>query len=285
MTFSVSNSGQQPDDLYAPPALDFPPRRVVSLVPSLTESLFDLGLGDRLIAVTEYCTRPANGVQALPKVGGTKTPAVERIIALQPDLVLMNDEENRLEDAQTLQAAGIPLWITGPRTVQDALNLLWQIMEVFDDAVMAPRVREIERAYDITRLAAQASEPVRVFAPIWRNPWMTFNASTYAHDVLRVCGGYNVFAGSALRYPTVTLDEVVAAQPEIVLLPDEPYPFCDADIAEFSGLDIPAAHHGRIYRLDGSLLTWHGTRVAYALRDLPGLLMRGGFDDHTHAHP
>jgi ABC-type hemin transport system substrate-binding protein len=147
MTFSVSNSGQQPDDLYAPPALDFPPRRVVSLVPSLTESLFDLGLGDRLIAVTEYCTRPAAGVLSLPRVGGTKTPNVEHIIALQPDLVLMNDDENRLEDAQALQAAGIPLWITGPRTVQDALNLLWQIMEVFDDAAMTPRVREIERAY------------------------------------------------------------------------------------------------------------------------------------------
>ena len=273
------------EDLYTPPALDMPPRRVVSLVPSLTESLFDLDLGNRLIAVTDYCTRPPEGVRALPKVGGTKTPDVARIIALQPDLVLMNDEENRLEDAQALQAAGIPIWVTGPRTVQDALNLLWQMMEVFDHAVMAPRVREIERACDFTRLAAQANAPARVFAPIWRDPWMTFNASTYAHDVLVVCGGYNVFAGSADRYPVVTLDEVVAAQPEIVLLPDEPYPFSEADAAEFTGLDIPAARHGRIYRLDGSLLTWHGTRVAYALRDLPGLLMRGGFDEHAHDHP
>lgn len=285
MTTPANSFDPEAEGLFAPPLLDYPPRRVISLVPSLTESLFDLGLGDRLIAVTDYCTRPAAGVSTLPKVGGTKTPVLERIIALHPDLVMMNDEENRREDAEALHKAGVPLWITGPRTVQDVLNLLWQIMEVFDYAVMAARVREIERVYDVTRLAAEASKAVRVFVPIWRDPWMTFNADTYAHDVLRVCGGYNVFAGSTLRYPSVTLDEVVAAQPEMILLPDEPYPFSDADVAEFTGLEIPAARLGHIYRLDGSLLTWHGTRVAYALRDLPGLLMRGGLDDHAHHHP
>ena len=260
--------------MSAPPALP-PPRRVVSLVPSLTESLFDLDLGDRLIAVSDYCTRPAERLGGLPRVGGPKTPDVARIVALQPDLVLLNDEENRREDAKALAAAGIPLWVT----VLDALTVLWQIMELFDHTVMIPRVREIERAYDYTLAAALASAPVRVFVPIWRDPWMTFSAGTYADDMLRVCGGANVFAAGArdtpTRYPQITLNDVIAAQPEVILLPDEPYPFNQGDAAELSRLDLPAARFGRIYSIDGSLLMWHGTRAAYALRDLPLLLMGG----------
>jgi ABC-type Fe3+-hydroxamate transport system substrate-binding protein len=255
--------------------VDFAPQRVVSLVPSITESLFDLDLGDRLIAITDYCTRPAHGVKSVPRVGGTKNPDIQRILELQPDLVLMNDEENRREDAETLRAAGIPMWVVSPRTVFDVLNLLWNMMDIFDHAVMVPRVREIERAYDYTLNAARAVAPVRVFAPIWRDPWMTFNADTYAHDVLRVCGGDNVFARYEERYPRLALDEVALAQPEIVLLPDEPYSFCQADVEAIHALDIPAAYTEHIYRIDGSLLTWHGTRVAYALRDLPVLLMAG----------
>lgn len=282
------------------PPIDFVPWRVVSLVPSLTETLFDLDLGDRLAGVTDYCVRPANSVKLLPRVGGTKNPDIEAVIRLEPDLVLLNDEENRREDADALQAAGLPIWVTGPRSVVDVFNLLWLIMDVFDHAVMVPRVREIERAYDYTAGAARATPPVTVFVPIWRDPWMTFNADTYPHDVLRVCGGANVFAGRLRqfplaadlgeaeplpdddprvaghdrRYPRLSLDEFIASQPEVILLPDEPYAFSDADVAFFRALDVPAAHHDRIYAVDGSLLTWHGTRVAYALRDLPQLLVK-----------
>nr|WP_119066176.1 helical backbone metal receptor [Aggregatilinea lenta] len=279
--------------------IDHVPQRVVSLVPSLTESLFDLDLGSRLVGVTAYCVRPVMGVQLLPRVGGTKNPDVDAIVRLEPDLVLMNDEENRSEDAEALQAAGIPVWGTGPRTIADVLNLLWTIMDVFDHTVMVPRVHEIERAYDYTLAAARAALPVPTFAPIWRDPWMTFNADTYAHDVLRVCGAANVFAdrerqfpldadlgeaeplpdddprvaGRDRRYPRISLEEVVAAQPELVLLPDEPYAFGEQDAEAIRALDIPAARSGRVYGVDGSLLTWHGTRVAYALRDLPSLIL------------
>jgi ABC-type Fe3+-hydroxamate transport system substrate-binding protein len=237
-------------------------------------------------------------------VGGTKNPDLEHIISLRPDLVLMNDEENRRADAEALQAAEIPIWVTGPRTVFDVLNLLWNIMYVFDHTVMVPRVREIERAYDYSLAASLARTPVRVFAPIWRDPWMTFNADTYAHDVLRVCGGENVFAGRERqfplaadlgqteplldddprvvgrdrRYPRITLDEVVEAQPAVVLLPDEPYAFSEAEAETIRALDIPAARSGRVHLIDGGLLIWHGTRVAYALRDLPTLLW--GTTDH-----
>lgn len=266
-----------------PAPVDRPPKRVVSLVPSLTESLFDLNLGERLVGVTNYCIYPREGVASLPKVGGTKNPNIDTIIALDPDLVIFNQEENRKEDADALQAADIPIWVTHPQTVQEALNLLWEILSIFDEpsSEVGERVRWLERQVDWTAGAAAIVETEgatpSVFVPIWVDPWMTFTEQTYIHDVLRICGGRNVFASLGKgergeRYPHITLDEVVEAQPEIVLLPDEPYKFTHEHADQIAQLDIPAAHEGRIHLVEGSLLTWHGTRLAYTLRDIPPLL-------------
>lgn len=276
-----------------------PPQRVVSLVPSVTESLFDLNLGDRLVAITDYCIHPADKVASLPRIGGTKNPDVQRIIELKPDLVIANQEENRKEDVNRLLEARIPVWVTFPKTVADAFNLLWNIMHVFDEPVMVPRVRLVEQTMDwVWRISEKRLEdqPCRVFVPIWLDPLMTFNAETYASDLLRICGGINVFAererlyplkadlgeqvpssepGRDTRYPRVTLDEVVAAQPDLILLPSEPFPFTQSHLSLFAGLDIPAAHNNRIEFIDGSLLTWHGTRIAHALNVLPALISAG----------
>jgi ABC-type Fe3+-hydroxamate transport system substrate-binding protein len=253
--------------------IDSPPWRVVSLVPALTESLYDLDLGDRLIGISDYCVPPQTGVKSWVKVGGTHNPDTTRIIGLQPDVVLMDSEKNRPDDAEALRAANIPVWVMGPRTVFETLNLLWDIMNVFDHAVMVPRVREIERAYDYTQAAANTSEQVRVFAAIGHNPWLTFNGDTYPHDVLCVCGGNNIFAGHTERYPAVTPDDIEPVQPDVILLPDDcPEP----ESRVFEGLDVPAAHNRRIHRIDPRLLTWYGTRVAFALRDLPLVLVGSG---------
>jgi len=280
-----------------------PPRRVVSLVPSITESLFDLNLGSRIVAVTDYCIYPQAGVAGLPTVGGTKNPDIEQIIRLSPDLVLANQEENRPQDIQALQDAGILVWVTFPRTVREALNLLWDIMDVFDEPMMVPRVRLIEQTVDWLERVQQSREdddtaPCRVFVPIWLDPLMTFNRETYIHDLLTLCGGTNVFAdrerlypleadlgkaqpypendprsaGRDTRYPRVTLEEVVEAQPDVILLPSEPFAFNETHIPLFAQLDVPAAHHHRILLVDGSYLTWHGTRLAYALDTFPALL-------------
>lgn len=278
-----------------PTPFDFVPQTVVSLVPSMTESLFDLGIGERVIGVTDYCIRPEDKVAALPKVGGTKNPDIEKIITLKPDLVLMNSEENRREDQEALEAAGIKTWVTQPNSVFQALNLLWDIMDVFEAPQFSGRVREIERSYDYTEGAMRASRLVSVFVPIWKDPWMTINKDTYMHDILNVCGGQNIFAerermfplradlgeteplpaenervqGRDTRYPRITLEEVVEKQPEVVLLPSEPYLFTEEHAKIFYALDIPAAKNGHIYTIDGSLLSWHGTRLAYALQELP----------------
>ncbi len=260
-------------EIYSMPApTDFVPQRVVSLVPSVTESLFDLSLGTRLLAVTDYCERPADGVAPLPKVGGTKNPNIQQIITLQPDLVIVNSEENRREDAEALQTAGLKVWVTSPHTVAEAINLLWEIMDVFDEASMVPRVRNIERVLDYVSLAARAQPSLRTFVPIWCDPWMSFNADTYIHDLLANLGLENVFTEHDTRYPRLSLDEIINKQPQLIFLPTEPYNFQEADAEIFYQLDIPAAQHGTIYLIDGSLLTWHGTRLGQALNDLPPLI-------------
>lgn len=287
-----------------------PPRRVVSLVPSVTESLFDLNLGSRLVAVTDYCIYPKEGTAHLPRIGGTKQIDIARIIDLKPHLVIANQEENSQQDIEALQAAGVPVWLTFPKTVADAFNLLWNIMYVFDEPSMVHRVRLIEQTFDwVQRIGERHLEesPCRVFIPIWLDPLMTFNADTYASDLLRVCGAVNVFAerqrryplaadvgqepalaaddpkvaGRDTRYPRVTLEEVVAAQPDKVLLPSEPFAFDTSHVALFAELDIPAARNGAIILMDGSLLTWHGTRLAYALDTLPNLLYPGPDETRT----
>lgn len=280
-----------------------PPERVVSLVPSLTESLFDLNLGKRLVGRTSYCIFPIGQVDHIPAVGGTKNPDVEQIIALQPDLVFANMEENRKEDVEALQAAGLTVWVTFPQTVQDVFTLLWNIMHIFDETAMVPRIRLIEQTYDRLLGVAEARTETlpRVFVPIWYDPLMTANHETYLHDVLRVCGGENVFAdrerqfplqadlgetealpaddtriqGRDTRYPRITMEEVAAAQPDVILLPSEPFLFTDAHVTIFRELDIPAAKNNRIHLVDGTLLTWHGTRLAYAFDQLPAYFQLG----------
>ncbi len=275
-----------------------PPQRVVSLIPSMTETLFDLSLGSRVVGITDYCIYPTQGLEHLPRIGGTKNPNVQHIIDLNPDLVIANYEENRQADVEKLRAAGIPVWVTFPRTVSETVNMLWNIMHIFDEPAMVPRVRLIEQTMDWVLGVSKTREdnPTRVFVPIWYEPLMTFNADTYVHDLLLVCGGLNVFAererqfplaadlGEAeplppeqtaqhdKRYPRITLDEVVAAQPDVILLPSEPFAFTADHIPMFSNLDIPAANHERIHLVDGTLLTWHGTRLAHALNTLPALL-------------
>ena len=233
------------------------PQRIVSLVPSLTEALFALGLGERVVGVTEWCVHPHDAVAALPKVGGTKNPDLAAIRALAPDLVIANQEENRRRDVEKLEAAGVRVWVTYPRTVAEGAAVLAELAELgaAPDArarVVAPVLAAVADAE-----AARPERGVPVFCPIWRDPWMTVGADTYAHDLLTLCGGLNVFAERGdRRYPRVTLDDVVAAAPEVVLLPDEPYAFGASDEAELRRLPLPAAKHGRIHRIDGTWVSW-----------------------------
>lgn len=246
------------------------PQRIVSLVPSLTEALFAFGAGERVVGRTRYCEWPPRLVRRAEVVGGTKKVDVERTLALEPDLIVAVREENSREDVRRLREAGLGVVVYEPRTVEGAVEMLRDLA----GAVAAPEAGMFLDTLKRTlgRLREHYPErPRRVFAPIWKRPYMSVGGDTYASDVIRVCGGENVFEGRS-RYPEVSLREVEEAHPEVVLLPDEPYEFSAADLPDFASLDIPAAREDRIYLVDGKLLTWYGPRMASSLGQLAALL-------------
>ena len=258
--------------MSTPPSLPSAPRRVVSLVPSLTESLFDLGLGDCVVGATDYCTHPASGLARVPRVGGPKTPRFETILSLEPELVIASREENRREDVEKLVAAGVSVWVTFPHSVSETIALLWQMILLFEVPDQFLGLRSIETSLEWVERANAADEPVRTFCPIWHDPWMTISGDTFTSDLLRVCGAQNIFGDQrGDRYPIVTLDEVAARSPDLILLPSEPFSFDENHLAEISAKDsIPAVQTGRVLLVDGTLLTWYGTRLGKALQQVPG---------------
>lgn len=248
------------------------PERIVSLVPSLTEALFAFGAGERMVGRTRYCLLPPRGVGRVAKVGGTKKVDVACVLSLEPDLVVAVREENTREDVEALTGAGVEVFVGAPETVDGAIRMLGELAERVgatggrSGAVLGP----IERVYERLR-SEQPADPRSVFVPIWRDPYMSVGSDTYVHDVLRTCGGENV-CGDTTRYPIVTLEEVEEMSPEVVLLPDEPYPFSAEDLPEMYALDVPAAREDRVFLVDGKLLTWYGPRMASSLTQLSALL-------------
>ena len=212
-----------------------------------------------------------------PKVGREKDPDLAKIRALDPDLVVANMEENRRDVVDALRADGVSVWVTFPRTVGEGIGLVRELGALTaTEATAEALARALEAAHAGVRARVAAGPRARVFCPIWRGPYMTINRDTYVHDMLRTCGGDNVFAASPARYPTVTLEEMRAAAPEVILLPDEPYRFRATHRADFASLaDVPAVREGRVHLVDGKLLSWYGPRIAEALERLPALLSGG----------
>jgi len=256
--------------------LSAPPRRIVSLIPSTTELLCDLGLADALVGVTVYCSEPRDIVRTRTKVGGEKDPDLAAIRALAPDLVIANVEENVREHVETLRGWGLSVWVTYPRTVAEGLAMIRDLGEVTGTQARAQAMlAELQPLYESVSAQTGARPPVDVFYAIWRNPYMTVNRDTYISDLLRVCGARNVFADRAERYPALTLDEVASRRPAVIVLPDEPFRFRRAHLADFAGYsEVPAVRDGRIHLVDGKPFSWHGARVAQALRTIPSLFSR-----------
>lgn len=254
------------DDLGEVVPAEPPANRIVSLVPSLTELLFAIGAGDRIVGVTRFCEQPAAAVALLPKVGGTKNPDGNQILSLRPDLVIANAEENRHADVACLRTAGVRVFVTYPRRVAAVPALLRKLGRLCGCGARAE-----EMASELEEELAGQPPPVRrrVFCPIWKNPWMSMNADTYAHDLLDHCGGENICGSQQQRYPVVSLEEIAAFDPEVVLLPDEPYRFSRRDRAELAPLSgTTALRSGAVYFIDGKALTWFGARTRFALRYL-----------------
>lgn len=248
-------------------------RRIVSLVPSLTETLFALGCGGAVVGVTRYCTEPPMHVARISKVGGTKNPDVARIVALRPDVVIVNAEENRQEDFAALCGAGLTVFVSFSHRAADLPALFRRLGQLTDTtAAAAAMAADLEDVLAHVSLAPPAPRR-RVFCPIWKNPWMTFNRETYADDMLWIAGGDNVCRGHAQRYPTVQLEDIAALAPDCVLLPDEPYVFAAKDLPALAPLsDTPALRQQRVRFIDGKALSWYGPRTAAGVSYLKNLL-------------
>ncbi|HEY5938026.1 MAG TPA: helical backbone metal receptor [Kofleriaceae bacterium] len=269
------------DDLGRSLAFGRAPTRVVSLVPSDTYNVIALGAVDRLVGRTRYCESPeAAGVAV---VGGTKDVDVAAVIALAPDLVIANQEENTRPALEALAAERIPVLVSLPRRVSDGIAHLARLARIF---ALGDQARDlIRRGYAMAE--APATQVARAFVPIWMDPLMTLNADTFGSDVLARVGIGNVFGdrlrlypltadlgkgepqepgGRDVRYPRVTLAEVTSREPELVVLPDEPHAFSAADEAVFRDA-LPKA---RIVRVSGKDLFWYGAWTIEAVPRLRG---------------
>ncbi|MBL1107577.1 ABC transporter substrate-binding protein [Streptomyces sp. 5-8] len=233
--------------------------RIVSLVPSLTEAVA-VTLPGALVGVTDWCSHPADLSAA--RIGGTKNPKVDRIVSLAPDLVLANEEENRAADLDALRAAGLDVLVTEVRSVPQALAELARVLTACGAPARPAWLARAEAAW--ASLPAPAERATAV-VPIWRRPWMVLGRDTFAGDVLARLGVDHLHAGHPERYPRVPLEELRAAAPDLVVLPDEPYRFT-ADDGPEAFWDLPCA------LVSGRHLTWYGPSLTQAPRVLAGAL-------------
>lgn len=274
------------------------PVTVVSLLPSGTANLLDLGLGDRLVGVTDYCHFPEVEKAHVQRIGGPKSVDLQKVIELRPDLVLANQEENDRNQVMDLIAAGLPVWVSFPKTVADSIQELWKLVEIFRLDSTREVVLWLEKAVEWQQLATYDQPRKKCFCPIWQGEckgvpyWMTFNRDTYCDSLIDLVGGENVFGDRERkypleaelglekaqetgdrdrRYPAVRAEDVIDRNPDLILLPDDPYVFQDQDVESMKSLfaETNAAKSGSIYKVDGSLITWPGTRIGKAIAELP----------------
>ena len=234
--------------------LQQPARRIVSLVPSQTELLFDLGLTNEVVGVTQFCTHPPERVANTTRVGGTKRFLFERIDALAPDLILGNKEENYVEGIERLRTRHA-VWMSDIHTLDDALDMISQVGRLVGrEAAASGMYDEIRSAFRSLSVATRR----RAAYFIWRKPWMVVGGDNFIHDMLVRAGFDNVF-GDAPRYPRATDDELRAADPDVVLLSSEPFPFTAEHVDEVQRL-LPRAD---VHLVDGTLLSWYGSRLRH----------------------
>lgn len=247
--------------------------RIVSLCPSLTELVFDLGRGRELVGRTKFCVHPAGQVETVEVVGGTKNPKLARIIELAPDLVLLNEEENRREDAEALAAAGVACHVSFPKNALETAAMVRSIAGAVDAGAEGERIaREIEARAAAVRAAAAGRPPVHYAYLVWRKPYMSVSNDTFIAGLLALAGGENVFGASEVRYPEIAAAALAAAQPQLVLLSTEPFPFGERHIDELVAATGLARDRFRI--VDGERLSWHGSRTPAGI-DYAAEVLRG----------
>ncbi len=236
----------------------FPPQRIISLVPSQTELLYDLGLDEKIVGQTLFCIHPHEAWLKKPRVGGTKKISFEKIAAIEPDLIIGNKEENDKQQIEQL-ALHFPVWMSDIRSLDEALEMIAAVGEITDKGEEAGMlVEKIRQAFKGLDSAIISKRKAAYF--IWRDPWMAAGGDTFINNLMHHCGFTNVFE-QAGRYPRVDTAEIRNAAPELILLSSEPYPFKEAHIHELKEV----CPHATVTLVDGEMLSWYGSRLLKAV--------------------
>jgi ABC-type Fe3+-hydroxamate transport system substrate-binding protein len=232
------------------------PARIISLVPSQTELLFDLGLESRIAGITKFCVHPKEKTESVPKIGGTKKFDLDKIISLKPDLIIGNKEENYQEGIEALQK-NFPVWMSDIKDIYDALFMIQSLGELNGKEEEA-----FELAFKIKKSLTEYQAPYQLKAAyfIWKDPFMSVGHDTFIHELMRVAGFSNVFSAQH-RYPIVSEDNIKDSAPEIILLSSEPYPFVEKHLQEFRQLCPDAL----VILVDGEMFSWYGSRLRYSV--------------------
>lgn len=239
------------DQLNRTITISHPPRRIVSLVPSITELLFDLGLSDQIVGRTKFCIHPKEPLKKVAKIGGTKNVNFERVAALKPDFIIANKEENQKEQIEYL-SQHFPVWISDIATFEEAMDMINRLGIILGRAAAVKNIIKKSTEY-LNELSTKNSRKVAYL--IWQKPYMTVGNDTYIHDMLKICGFENVF-GEQTRYPIFTLAELKTSNPDIIFLSSEPFPFKQKHIDELQQ-EFP---NTPIQLVDGEAFSWYGTR-------------------------
>lgn len=232
------------------------PKRIISLVPSQTELLHHLGLDERVLGVTRFCTRPANWSRSKQRIGGTKSVNLDVILNLQPDLIIGNKEENLQSDILELEKH-FPVWMSDIETLDDACRMIEQIGTITDTETEANRLSDsIKRRFrELTTWQHGIAKPTAAYI-IWKEPYMVAGRGTFIGELLDKCGIRNVFSDLE-RYPSLTREDIIARNPDFILFSSEPFPFNEDRLAKerenFSGI--------RCLIVDGELFSWYGPRL------------------------
>lgn len=243
------------DQLYRTIELSCPPQRIVSLVPSQTELLYDLGLDEEVVGITKFCIHPENWFKSKERIGGTKKVNLEKIKALQPDLIIANKEENVRDQVEAL-AQHFPVWVSDVNNLEEACQMITGIATITNRKEAGKTMtKHIQSAF--ARLGTTIQYKVAYL--IWKNPYMTIGGDTFIHYMLQTAGFDNLF-GDRKRYPEVTIADLQAVACEVLFLSSEPYPFQQKHIDELQE-KLP---NTKILLVDGELFSWYGSRLLKA---------------------
>lgn len=240
------------DQLGKHVSISFPPQRIISLVPSQTELMADLGLGDRVAGITKFCVHPKEWQTSKTIIGGTKKFSFNKIRSLNPDLIIGNKEENYQDGIEQLQEE-YPVWMSDIVTIKDALAMIQKIGKVTDTSIQAESiVQNIEKSFlEIKKLA-----PRRTLYLIWRKPWMAAAPGTFIHEMISLAGLQNCMPDRT-RYPELADDDIRSLNPELILLSSEPFPFHQKNVEEMNRL----CPNAKVMLVDGEMFSWYGSRL------------------------